>query len=304
MTSDETSIVSDWHARLSTSAGAPEAHAMTVDVEDYFQVEALAPVVAACDWDLHPARVEANTDRILELFAASGARATFFTLGWVAERFPGLVRRLVAAGHELASHGLQHIRADTQSRREFHEDARRARLLLEDTGGVPVRGYRAASFSITRSNLWAFDALEEAGYRYSSSTYPIRHDLYGIPDQPRTAFHPLSGRRFLEIPVTTARRFGTNWPCGGGGYFRLIPYPLFRANLKHAIKSDCQPLNFYFHPWEIDPDQPRVAGLGIKSRTRHYLNLAKTRDRLTRLLRDFVWRRLDEVYPVISAVDG
>jgi len=277
---------------------------MTVDVEDYFQVEALASVVSPSDWSAWPARVETNTNRILELFSASGTRATFFTLGWVAERFPALVRRIVSAGHELASHGLSHVRADRQSREVFLADSRRARLMLEDIGGAPVKGYRAASFSITGTNLWAFEVLQEAGYCYSSSTNPIRHDLYGIPDQPRSAFRPLPDSQFLEIPVSTARRFGANWPSGGGGYFRLLPYRLFKANLEHALRNDGGPLNFYFHPWEIDPDQPRIPGLGFKSATRHYLNLSRTYGRLTRLLRDFVWRRVDEVYPVNEPADA
>src|SRR5262249_35498162 len=197
-------------------------------------------------------------------FDRTDTKATFFTLGWIARRSPQVVRKIVAAGHELASHGLEHTRADAQSREDFLNDARTSRLLLEDIGGVAVRGYRAASFSITPRNLWAFDGLAEAGYVYSSSTYPIRHDLYGIPNQPRSAFYPLPDRRILEIPVTTCRRFGMNWPSGGGGYFRLLPYSVFKANLNSAIRDTGGPLNFYFHPWEIDPDQPRVQKLPFK----------------------------------------
>jgi polysaccharide deacetylase family protein (PEP-CTERM system associated) len=294
-------LVSDWHTRQIAPANSPAHHAMTVDVEDYFQVEAFSSVIQRSDWGRHSHRVEENTDIILELFDSSKTTATFFTLGWVAERFPQLIRRIVAAGHELGSHGLAHHRADSQSRQAFIEDAKGARLLLEDTAGVSVKGYRAASFSITRTNLWAFEALYEAGYSYSSSTYPIRHDLYGIPDQPRFAFYPLADKPLLEIPVTTSRRFGSNWPSGGGGYFRLLPYRLFKANLDHAIRTDGHPCNFYFHPWEIDPGQPRIKGLGLKSRTRHYLNLGRTQARLNKLLRDFVWRRVDEVYPVAGS---
>ena len=288
------------YARPALSTGPTRSHAMSVDVEDYFQVEALSSVIARSDWEQLPRRVESNVERILELFDHTETRATFFTLGWIARRSPQLIRSIVAAGHELASHGLEHVRVDSQSRCEFVDDARTSRLSLEDIGGVAVGGYRAASFSITTQNPWAFDALEEAGYRYSSSTYPIRHDLYGSPHQPRFAFFPLAGRSFLEIPITTCRRFGKNWPCGGGGYFRLLPYSVFKNNMEHAIGADGQPCNFYFHPWEIDPDQPRVKGLSFRSRTRHYLNLGQTYARLSRLLHDFKWRRLDEVYPIAS----
>lgn len=294
-------LIAGWHARQAVVSGSPQLHAMSVDVEDYFQVEALSSVVSRANWEDLESRVVANVDCILELFERTGTSATFFTLGWVARRSPEVVRRIVAAGHELASHGLEHNRADCQTRDAFLEDARSSRLLLEDVGGVPVKGYRAASFSITHRNLWAFDVLDEAGYAYSSSTYPIRHDLYGMPDQPRFAFYPVDDRRILEIPVTTCRRFGSNWPCGGGGYFRLLPYALFRANLRSSIRKDGQPCNFYFHPWEIDPGQPRFSGLSLKSRTRHYLNLGKTYEKLAKLLTDFRWRRIDQVYPVTAA---
>jgi len=274
---------------------------MSVDVEDYFQVEAFFPHVARSKWDTIECRVERNVDRILQLFSESETKATFFTLGWVAERFPGVVKAIVSNGHELASHGYAHFRADEQSRPMFSADVQRAKKLLEDVGGVPVQGYRATSFSITRRNLWALNALEEAGYKYSSSTFPIRHDLYGIPEQPRFAFYPFEDSRFMEIPVTTVRRFGENWPSGGGGYFRLLPYALFKHNLQSVRKNDRQPCLFYFHPWEIDPEQPRIAGTSLKTRVRHYLNLERTYGRLARLLRDFQWGRLDRVYPVGDA---
>ena len=273
---------------------------MTVDVEDYFQVEAFFDHVQRDEWDRRECRIERNIDRILELFDETGTKATFFTLGWIAERYPDVVRRIVKEGHELASHGLAHVRADQQSRAMFTADVRRAKQLLEDTGGVGVHGYRAASFSITRKNLWALNALEDAGYRYSSSTVPLRHDLYGIPEQPRFAFYPFEDSRFIEIPVTTVRRWGANWPSGGGGYFRLLPYAVFKQNLQAVISNDKQPCMFYFHPWEIDPQQPRVEGASLKSRFRHYLNLDRTYSRLQRLLGDFRWDRVDRVYPVLE----
>ncbi len=292
--------IAAWHSRPAALAGRVRPNAMSVDVEDYFQVEALSSVIARSDWETQPSRIEANVDRILELFDRMETKATFFTLGWIARRSPQVVRHIVASGHELASHGLEHVRADAQSRTEFLNDARASRVLLEDIGGAAVRGYRAASFSITARNLWAFEALAEAGYSYSSSTHPIQHDLYGIPGQPRTAFYPLADHRILEIPVTTCRRFGFNWPAGGGGYFRLFPYGLFKANLNKAIRESGGPCNFYFHPWEIDPDQPHVYRLPFKSRVRHYLNLERTYGRLSKLLADFSWDRIDQVYPIAA----
>ena len=210
-------------------------NALSIDVEDWFQVSAFAPHIDRADWDRLPCRVERNVDRLLELLAGSRARATFFTLGWIAERYPQLVRRIHAAGHEVASHGYGHLRASEQSREQFRNDIRSARALLEDQAGAPVRGYRAPSFSIGRDNLWAFDELAEAGYRYSSSVYPVAHDHYGMPEAPR-------------------------------------------------------------HPWEIDPGQPRMNGVGFKTRFRHYLNLERTERRLGRLLEDFRWGRVDQVF--------
>ncbi len=270
-------------------------NAMTVDVEDYFQVQALSGAVARARWDRIPPRVEANTDTILELFDAAGIRATFFTLGWIAERHPALVRRIVAGGHELASHGWDHTRADAQNPTEFRADVGRTRRLLEDIGGVAVAGYRAATFSIGRRNLWAFAALESEGYRYSSSINPIPHDLYGMPEAPRVPFRP-EGGTLWEFPMTTVRVRGRNLPCAGGGYFRLLPYSLFRAGLRRVNRTDGQPGIFYFHPWEVDPRQPRVRGLGLKSRLRHYTNLRRMAPRLERLLGEFAWDRMDCVY--------
>jgi polysaccharide deacetylase family protein (PEP-CTERM system associated) len=270
-------------------------NAMTVDVEDFFQVQAFASCIDRGSWDNAPRRVENNTDRILSLFSDVGITATFFTLGWVAQRHPDLVRRIVEQGHELASHGFAHIPVHEQSPDEFRQDVRNTKRLLEDVGGVPVKGYRAASFSIGAKTLWAFDVLASEGYEYSSSIYPIVHDLYGMPNAPRFAHRP-EGRGIAEIPMTTLSLFGRNFPCSGGGYFRLLPYPLSRWALRRVNARERQPCIFYFHPWEIDPDQPRVAGAPLKSRVRHYLNLQRMEGRLRRLLKDFVWGRMDDVF--------
>lgn len=270
-------------------------NALTVDVEDYFQVSAFEPHIARSDWEQIPCRVERNMDRILDLFGEEGVCATFFTLGWVAERYPHLVRRLVAEGHELASHGYEHIRVVNQQPDEFRNDVTRTKQMLEDISGVEVRGYRAASYSIGERNLWALDVLHEAGYRYSSSIYPIRHDLYGMPNAPRFAFRPKPDG-ILEIPVTTVVVGGRKLPCGGGGYFRLFPYALSKWAIQRVNEQDEQACLFYFHPWEIDPEQPRQKGLPIKTRIRHYLNLSRTEARLRRLLNDFRWDRMDNVF--------
>ena len=269
-------------------------NAMTIDVEDYFQVSALAPYIAREQWDSRECRVESNVDRILLMLDEHQTAATFFTLGWVAERYPQLVRRIVEAGHELASHGYGHQRASELSEAEFSADIGSAKKLLEDLSGQEVKGYRAPSFSIGEGNLWAFDCLERAGYRYSSSIYPIRHDHYGMPDAPRFAHQVRAG--LLELPVTTARFFQRNWPASGGGYFRLLPYPVSRWLLQKVNELDRQPAIFYFHPWEIDAGQPRVPGISAKTRFRHYLNLQHTEGRLRRLLADFRWGRMDEVF--------
>jgi polysaccharide deacetylase family protein (PEP-CTERM system associated) len=270
------------------------ANALTVDVEEYFQVSALAPHIARSEWDRMPCRVERNVDTLLELLAASGSQATFFTLGWIAERYPGLVRRLVAAGHELASHGYAHQRATDQTPTEFLEDIGKAKALLEDIGSVEVKGYRAPSFSIGPSTRWAFGCIAKAGYRYSSSVYPIQHDHYGMPDAPRFPYRAYDG--LLEIPVTTARLLSRNVPAGGGGYFRLMPYALSRALIRRVNITERRAAVFYLHPWELDAGQPRIRGTTLKTRFRHYLNLHRTQPRLRRLLGDFVWRRMDEVF--------
>jgi polysaccharide deacetylase family protein (PEP-CTERM system associated) len=273
----------------------PIVNAMTVDVEDYFQVQAFAHRVDRAKWEAFPRRVEANVDRILEQFAHARVHATFFTLGWIAQRHPAMVGRIVASGHELASHGWDHTRADSQDPETFRQDVQRTRALLEDIGGVAVTGYRAATFSIGAGNLWAFGVLRDAGYHYSSSVNPIAHDLYGMPNAPREPFQP-DGDGFWEIPMTTVRALGRNWPCSGGGYFRLLPSTLYRAGLARVNRGEGRPGIFYFHPWEIDPDQPRMTGVGWKSRLRHYTNLSRMAARLDQVLAEFAWDRMDRVF--------
>jgi polysaccharide deacetylase family protein (PEP-CTERM system associated) len=268
---------------------------MTVDVEDYFQVSAFEESIHRKDWNKLPCRVETNTRRILELFAEHEVYATFFVLGWVAERYPGLVRQIADLGHEVASHGFSHVRVTQQQPREFSRDISKTKALLEDISGSEVCGYRAASYSIVADTLWAHELLQEAGYRYSSSIYPIRHDLYGIPDAPRFAYRPENGE-LLEIPVTTLPLFKNNLPCGGGGYFRLLPYRVSRWAMKQVNHKDGEACVFYFHPWEIDPDQPRQAGINWKTRFRHYLNLGRMKGRIASLLRDFQWDRIDRIF--------
>lgn len=290
----------------SPSRPDPITNAMTVDVEDYFQVAAFERCIAREDWSRWPVRVEANTRRILEIFARGHIHATFFVLGWVAERYPVLVRDIGAAGHEVASHGFGHERLTNLSRSGFREGIIRTKHLLEDITGFAVAGYRAPSWSIGPATLWAHAELREAGYRYSSSVAPIRHDLYGMPAAPRFAF-VTAGSGMLEVPVTTVQWGGRNWPCGGGGFFRLLPYPLFRRGLRRVNRNDRRAGVFYFHPWEIDPQQPRVADVTLKNRVRHYLNLKRTAPRIERLLRDFRFDRMDRVfldghadYPVVA----
>lgn len=269
-------------------------NALTIDVEDYFQVSAFASHIDPAQWDTMECRVEQNIERVLALLRDAGATATFFTLGWIAERYPELVRRIASEGHELASHGFAHRRASEQSREQFQADITLAKAIIEDVCGHSVRGYRAPSFSIGASNRWAFDAIAEAGYRYSSSIYPIRHDHYGMPDAPRFAHEVVPG--LLEVPIATVRMLRVNLPAGGGGYFRLLPYALSRWSIAQINRNDRRPAMFYFHPWEVDPDQPRVPGVGAKTRFRHYVNLRKTAPRLTRLFRDFQWKRADHVF--------
>lgn len=274
----------------------PMRNAMTIDVEDYFQVSALAPHIPRDKWPSLRCRVEANVDRILVLLGEENIKATFFTLGWIAERYPAMVKRIVAHGHELASHGYSHLRACDQSAEQFEDDIRRSKALLEDIGGQPVLGYRAPSFSIGTDNLWALDCLLHAGYRYSSSIYPIRHDHYGMPDAPRFAFYPNGKDSLLELPLTTVRLLKKNLPSSGGGYFRFFPYSVSRWLLQQVNEKDGQPGIFYFHPWEIDPGQPRIPHIGMKTRFRHYVNLHRMESRIKALIRDFRWGRMDEIF--------
>lgn len=268
-------------------------NAMSIDVEDYFQVSAFAPYIERSEWASRECRVPRNVGRILDLLARYDTRATFFTLGWVAERYPALVREIVAQGHELASHGYGHERASDLSPEAFRKDIRDAKAILEDLGGKPVLGYRAPSFSIGEGNLWAFDELAAAGYRYSSSVYPIKHDHYGMPDSPRFAYEVRPG--LIEVPVTTLRVGERNLPSSGGGYFRLLPYLLSRWMLRR-VNAEGQSAVFYFHPWEIDVEQPRIPGIDAKTRFRHYVNLARTEQRIERLLQDFRWGRMDDLF--------
>ncbi len=269
-------------------------NALTIDVEDYFQVSAFAPYIRRDQWDRQECRVERNVERILALLAERDVKATFFTLGWIAERYPQVVRAIVAGGHELASHGYGHQRASELDRAQFHDDITRSKRLLEDLSGTPVQGYRAPSFSIGTGNLWALDELARAGYRYSSSIYPIRHDHYGMPDSPRFAYRLANG--LLEVPVTTLRLMNRNLPSSGGGYFRLFPYALSRWMLRQVNQGDRESAVFYFHPWEIDPGQPRVPGIDPKTRFRHYVNIPRMEDRLRQLLADFRWGRMDHIF--------
>lgn len=269
-------------------------NAMSIDVEDYFQVAAFAPWIERTRWDSIPCRVERNMALILDLLERHDTRATFFTLGWIAERHPALVKEIVRRGHELASHGYAHLRASEQSRESFRDDLTHAKALLEDLGGAAVKGYRAPSFSIGADNLWAHEVIAETGHRYSSSVYPIAHDHYGMPQAPRFAWRTDSG--LIEIPPSSLRLFGRNLPASGGGYFRLLPYPVSRWSIRRINRRDGEACIFYFHPWEVDPQQPRVTQAGLKSKFRHYVNLHRMAARLDHLLTDFRWGRVDQVF--------
>lgn len=275
---------------------APIRNAMTVDVEDYFQVSAFAAHIPRKSWKSIPCRVERNIDRILTLLDERQAKATFFTLGWIAERYPAMVKDIVSNGHELASHGWAHQRVSDQKPQEFLDDIVRSKALLENISGQKILGYRAPSFSIGSNTLWALDLLEEAGYRYSSSIYPIQHDHYGMPNAPRFAFYPKNNGGLLELPVTTVRLFKRNIPAGGGGYFRLWPYTFSRWLLQRINHLEKHPAIFYFHPWEIDYEQPRQHGINAKTRFRHYFNLRHMEKRIKALTRDFSWDRMDRIF--------
>lgn len=270
-------------------------NALSVDVEDWFQVGAFETVIDRKDWDSLECRVERNTDAVMALFDEANVQATFFTLGWVADRYPALIRRIVDAGHEIASHGYDHNRVFTFTPDQFSADIERTRKLLEDASGQKVTGYRAPSFSIDQRTPWAHDILAEQGYTYSSSVAPVKHDHYGWAEAPRFAFRPVAGSDFLEIPVTTAELGSKRLAAGGGGFFRLLPYAFSRWAIRQVNERDNRPAVIYFHPWEIDPDQPRVANAPVKSKLRHYTKLDVMADKLRRLPKDFRWERLDSV---------
>ena len=267
---------------------------LSVDIEDWFQVGAFERTIRRADWESLAPRVERNSDTVIDLFSRMGAKGTFFTLGWVAERYPALIRRIVDAGHELASHGWDHARVFTMTPDQFRDDIRRTRALLEDLGGRKVSGYRAPSFSIDKRTPWAHEILAEEGYVYSSSVAPVLHDHYGWPEAPRFAFRPIDGSDLIELPVTTAKLRGRTVAAGGGGFFRLFPYVFSRWAIRQ-VNAEQRPAIFYFHPWEIDPGQPRVADAPLRSKLRHYARLGSMEGKLERVIGDFRWGRVDAV---------
>lgn len=274
----------------------PTLNALTVDVEEYFHPNAMDDAVRPAQWDLLPSRVERNVDRVLQLLADHDVRATFFVLGWVAERFPHLVQTIAAAGHEIASHGYAHRLAYRLGPDGFRADVARGKAILEDVLGGPVHGYRAASYSIVARSIWALEILVEAGFAYDSSIFPVRHDLYGIPNFSRFPVNIMTDSgSILEIPASTVSAWGHNWPVAGGGYFRLLPYVVNRWAITHINHADAAPAIVYFHPWEIDADQPRLP-VRFLGRVRHYTNLARTEQRLHRLLSDVRFGPLREAF--------
>lgn len=270
-------------------------NALTIDVEDYFQVSAFERYIDRSSWDSIDGRIEKNMGIILKHLKERNIKATFFVLGWIAERYPNIVLDIIKEGHELASHGYAHTRVTNQSREEFKEDIKKTKNLLEKISGQIVRGYRAPSYSINLTNLWAYQELINAGYEYSSSVYPIKHDLYGIHNAPRFPFK-VNRSDFVEIPVSTTKIANYKIPSGGGGYFRLIPYFIYKQLLLYINNKESHPCNFYFHPWEIDPDQPKTQNINMKTKFRHYINLNKTEKRLIKLMNDFGWQTMDYVY--------
>ncbi len=277
-------------------------HAMTIDVEDYFHVAAFNDVIAPEDWGRIKSRVEANTYRFLELIDAKNVKATFFMLGWVADKHPALVREIAALGHEIACHGYSHQLIYRQSPEVFREETLRSKSLLEDQAQTPIKGYRAASYSVTEASLWALDTIAEAGFTYDSSIYPIKHDNYGLQGGPETPYQIRlqNGVTLLEFPITTARVAGMSLPVGGGGYFRIYPYWLTERLLKRRCGAVDAPFVFYLHPWELDPEQPRVEGARALSRFRHYTNLHKVGDRLTQLMTEFSFAPMCQVLEQLS----
>jgi polysaccharide deacetylase family protein (PEP-CTERM system associated) len=277
-----------------TKETAKPRFALSVDVEDYFQVWAFSNVIAKTAWDGFEFRAGDSTRRCLDLFDAQDAKATFFTLGWVAERDPELVREIVSRGHELASHGYDHTKVDAQSREEFAADVIKTKTLLEDIAGIPVRGYRAAGFSIGRKTPWAHEALADAGYVYSSSLHPVSHDHYGDATAQQCPFNPVAGSAFIEAPVATTEMFGKRISCAGGGWFRASPLALSKRLLNKAAQKNDGPAIFYFHPWEIDAGQPRINSAPLKSKLRHYLNIEAMPKKLSAILEAFSWGRIDD----------
>lgn len=273
-------------------------NAMTVDVEDYFQVSAFEGVVSKNDWDSISLRVGANTHRLLDIFAEHNVKSTFFTLGWVAQRCPDVIKRVVSEGHELASHGLAHQRATTMTRDELFKDIAQSKAILEDISGSQVIGYRAPSFSVNDTNTWVYEVLKEQGFVYSSSTYPIEHDLYGVPEWPRFKYDRPEG--IVEIPIPTLRKNNANTGIGGGGYFRLYPYCLSKKRIQRFMNEEPHPYNFYFHPWEIDPDQPRIEGASLLSKFRHYINLSRMETKIVKLLKDYKWQTISRTYDIVK----
>jgi polysaccharide deacetylase family protein (PEP-CTERM system associated) len=271
----------------------PPVNGLSVDVEDWFQVGAFEQVIDRSSWDSLSDRVERNCELILELFDEADVKATFFTLGWVAQRHPSLLRRIAERGHELASHGWDHARVHTLDPKSFAADLEKSRKAIEDAGGVRITGYRAPSFSIDSRTPWAYMALAEQGFTYSSSVAPITHDHYGWREAPRFAFKPLPWSDLIEIPVTTAEFAGKRLAAGGGGFFRVLPYGFSRWAIRQVNTRDQRPAVFYFHPWEIDPQQPRVTGASMRSKLRHYTNLDVMADKLRQLVKDFAWGRMD-----------
>src|SRR4051812_19686782 len=269
-------------------------NALSVDVEDWFQVGAFETIIAKSDWDRLPQRVERNADAVLALFEEAGVKGTFFTLGWVAERYPALMRRIAAAGHEIASHGWDHDRVFTLTPDAFRADLKRAHAAIEAAAGVAPRGYRAPSFSIDARTPWAHLILAEEGYAYSSSVAPLAHDHYGWPEAPRFAHRPLPDSNLIELPVTTVEVAGRRLAAGGGGFFPLLPYR-FSSWAIDRVNRERRPAVFYFHPWEIDPGQPRVAGASLRSRLRHYSRLSAMRPKLLKLFNAHAWGRTDHV---------
>jgi polysaccharide deacetylase family protein (PEP-CTERM system associated) len=267
---------------------------MSVDVEEYFQVSAFDSVISRGEWASLPSRLAPAIDKILNLFDEHDTKATFFTLGCIVDKHPDIIRRIAVEGHEIASHGQEHTRVSKMDKDQFGNDVKDTKKKLEDVAGAPVVGYRAPSFSIGDHTEWAYDELRRAGYEYSSSIYPIRHDHYGQPDAPRFPYRHSSG--IVEIPMSTLSLLSRNWPCAGGGYFRLLPLMFSRWAFKRINFEEGMPAVFYFHPWELDPDQPRLKGISSKARFRHYLNLEKFEGRLADMLSTFQWDRMDRIF--------